>query len=132
VNYGYGDAGHDFLRASTPLAQNIITNPPYGNGLADRFVRQALALTAKTGGKVAMLLNLTSLCDPQRHHSFTKRPPERLYALDDCVCYPNGDPAFATRLTRSHRYVWAVWSQTPKVRTTFHWLTTAPYRAGCV
>ncbi|MEL6216351.1 MAG: hypothetical protein AAFQ99_11830, partial [Pseudomonadota bacterium] len=80
-----------------------VTNPPYGAGLADRFIRQSLAMTAETGGKVAMLLNLASLCDPQRHYSYIARPPARIYALDACVCYPNGDPSLAGPYTRRHR-----------------------------
>ncbi len=132
ADYGYGEAGRDFLKLERPLAKHIVTNPPYGAGLADRFIRQALAMTARTGGKVAMLLNLASLCDPCRHHSYMARPPARIYALDDCVCYPNGDPGLAGPYTRRHRYCWMVWDtlsvkQTPKVTTTFHWLSTAPY-----
>jgi hypothetical protein len=131
ADYGYGEAGRDFLKTEKPLAKHIITNPPYGAGLADRFIRQALAMTARTGGKVAMLLNLASLCDPCRHHSYMARPPVRIYALDQCVCYPNGDPALAGPYTRRHRYCWMVWEQTPRVTTTFHWLSTAPYaKAG--
>ena len=127
-DYDYGTGGIDFLGETRPRARHIVTNPPYGGGLADRFVRHALAMTAKTGGKVAMLLNLTSLCHPDRHHSFKRRPPVRIYALDDCVCYPEGDPALASRFTMQHRYCWLVWEQTPRVETAFHWLTTAPYR----
>lgn len=130
ADYGYGESGRDFLKAEVPLAKHILTNPPYGAGLADRFIRQALALTAKTGGKVAMLLNLASLCDPCRHYSFVARPPVRIYALDDCTCYPNGDPRLAGPYTRRHRYCWMVWEQIPKVTTTFHWLSTAPYAQG--
>jgi hypothetical protein len=127
-DYGYGTGGIDFLSETRVRAKHIVTNPPYGRGLADRFVRQALAITAKTGGKVAMLLNLSSLCHPDRHHSFMRRPPVRIYALDDCVCYPEGNPDLATRFTNTHRYCWLVWDQTPKVQTSFHWLTTAPHR----
>jgi hypothetical protein len=130
AEYGFGTSGHDFLKATKPLAKHIVTNPPYGAGLADRFVRQALSLTARTGGKVAMLLNLNSLCHPSRHHSFIVRPPARIYALDECVCYPNGEPSLATKHTHQHRYCWLVWEQTPKVTTTFHWLKTAPYAQG--
>jgi hypothetical protein len=61
-----GEIGGDDPVAEAPRAKHIVTNPPYGAGLADRFIRQALALTAKTGGKVAMLLNLASLCDNSR------------------------------------------------------------------
>ncbi|MBI1384721.1 MAG: hypothetical protein GC150_07420 [Rhizobiales bacterium] len=130
ADYGYGEPGLDFLGLEVPRAKHIVTNPPYGAGLADRFIRKALSLTARTGGKVAMLLNLASLCDPVRHYSYVARPPARIYALDDCVCYPNGDPDLAGPYTRRHRYCWMVWEQTPKVTTTFHWLSTAPHRAG--
>ena len=30
IDRGYGEGGHDFLKSTTPLAKNIITNPPYG------------------------------------------------------------------------------------------------------
>lgn len=61
---GYGIAGVDFLAADAPRATHIVTNPPYGDGLADRFVRKALELTAISGGKVAALLNISSLAQP--------------------------------------------------------------------
>ncbi len=64
--YGHGETGVDFLAQRMPLAKHIVTNPPYGRGLADRFVSRALALTRETGGKVAMLLNMASLCHPRR------------------------------------------------------------------
>ncbi len=49
---GYGAGGLDFLRETQPQAKRIVTNPPYGRGLGDAFVRKALALTAGTGGSV--------------------------------------------------------------------------------
>src|SRR4051812_23471416 len=36
--YGFGEGGVDFLKETRPRAKHIITNPPYGKGLADRFV----------------------------------------------------------------------------------------------
>jgi tRNA G10 N-methylase Trm11 len=30
IDRGYGAGGHNFLKSDTPLAKNIITNPPYG------------------------------------------------------------------------------------------------------
>ena len=30
INRGYGRGGQNFLKSTTPLARNIITNPPYG------------------------------------------------------------------------------------------------------
>ncbi len=46
-------------------AKHILTNPPYGRGLADAFVTHALALTKRTGGTVAMLLAIQSLAHPR-------------------------------------------------------------------
>lgn len=67
VAYGYGEAGRDFLAEERALAKHIITNPPYGRGLADAFAKHALKLTRETGGSVAMLMNLSGLCHPLRH-----------------------------------------------------------------
>jgi hypothetical protein len=83
-----------------------------------------------TGGTVAMLLNIASLCHPDRHGSFIRRPPARIWALDECVCYPNGDPAQATRTTYDHRYCWMIWVPDHSGPTGFGWLSTAPFRDG--
>jgi hypothetical protein len=64
--YGFGQPGIDFLAEERPRARHIVTNPPYGHGLADAFMLKALTLTRQTGGKVALLLNLASLCHPCR------------------------------------------------------------------
>jgi predicted RNA methylase len=130
--YGYGASGVDFLREAEPRARHIVTNPPYGSGLADRFVRKALAFARKTGGTVAMLLNMASLCHPRRTEWWRQAPPARLYAIDDIVCWPEDrygpPPAYFTK----HRYVWAVWTQdstSPRRPPTFWWLSGAGFRA---
>lgn len=127
TNHGYGEHAQDFLVASSPRARNIVTNPPYGRGLADQFVRQALRFCDTTCGKVAMLMNITSLCHPMRHDSFIRRPPSRIWALDDCVCFPNGDPRQATGATRTHRYCWLIWDPAHKAGTHMGWLSTAGF-----
>ncbi len=50
--------GEDFFDYSEMLldSKSIITNPPYSNGLAEKFIRHALKLTKPVSGKVAMLL----------------------------------------------------------------------------
>lgn len=125
---GYGAGRIDFLKQTKPLATNIITNPPYGFGLADQFVDHALALTAKTGGSVAMLLNLQSLCSPRRHWRFVEHPPAAIYALDHIVCWPHGDPKFASTRTASHRYAWLVWRPGHIGRPSFWWLSADDFR----
>lgn len=127
TDWGYGTSGLDFLSAEAPRGRNIVTNPPYGYGLADAFVRQALRFTAETGGRVAMLMNIASLCHPSRHGSFVRKPPSVIYALDDCICWPMGDPALATRRTLQHRYAWLIWDHAHVGPTTFRWLSTAPF-----
>ena len=129
ADWGYGTSGLDFLSAETPRGVNIVTNPPYGYGLADAFVRQALHFAAQTGGRVAMLMNIASLCHPSRHGSFVRKPPSVIYALDDCVCFPLGDPALASRYTLQHRYAWLIWDQGHEGETAFRWLSTAPFNS---
>ena len=127
ADYGHGKAGLDFLKTEIPRGKHIVTNPPYGNGLADQFIRKALQMTAITDGKVAMLLNLSSLAHPARHASWIKRPPARVYILDDCTCFPQGNPAEANRWTHTHRYYWAVWTSAPVASSELLWLSTGPY-----
>lgn len=130
ADHGYGRSGIDFLEQRLPRAKHIITNPPYGHGLGDAFVKKALWFAERTGGRVAMLLNIASLCHPDRHESFVRRPPSTIYALDRCVCFPNGEPAQATRQTYQHRYAWLIWEADPSSTAELRWLTTAPYRGA--
>jgi len=129
IDHGYGTSGLDFLTTEFPRAKSIVTNPPYGRGLADRFLNHALRLTAMTGGSVAMLLNITSLCHPLRHESFIRRPPRVIYGLDECVCCPSGNPRQATRRTFEHRYIWAIWDHQPVTQTAFCWLKASAFRS---
>ncbi len=66
VDYGYGIPRVDFLKETRPRARHIVTNPPYGSGLADAFITRSLAFMQETGGSVAMLLNLASLAHRSR------------------------------------------------------------------
>jgi len=127
--YGHGETGIDFLRERTARAKHIVTNPPYGWGLADRFVRRALTLTQQTGGKVAMLLNMASLCHPRRTAEWQQVPPARIYAVDDIVCWPEDRYGPPPPHFTKHRYVWAVWTPEHKGPPAFWWLSGAEFRA---
>ena len=98
--------------------------------VADRFIGHALKLTRQTGGSVAMLLNLASLCHPKRHAKFINTPPAAIYGLDRLVCYPNGNPREATIHTLDHRYCWMVWKPDHSGRPTFWWLSAEDFRKG--
>ena len=126
--WGFGQGGRDFLRETTPLARHIVTNPPYGRGLADAFVAHALKLARQTGGTVAMLLAIQSLAHPLRHVFWTGNPPAVIYALDECQCWPYGDPTRATTAIGRQRYVWVVWKPGHVGPTVFRWLSTRPFR----
>lgn len=129
IDRGYGAGGHNFLKSETPLAKNIITNPPYGtHGLGDAFVRRALIHARKTGGSVAMLLNLRSLCNPDRTPRFQRCPPTAIYALDDLTCWPEGKPVSRYARIAKQQYYWAVWHPGKVERPTFWWLATKPFR----
>lgn len=128
VPYGYGASGRDFLAEREPLAKHIVTNPPYGKGLADEFARHALDLTRETGGTVAMLMNIAGLCHPLRHDFYVRRPPAVIYALDACTCWPYGDPSRATTSIAKQRYCWIVWKPQHDGATHFRWLSTAPHK----
>lgn len=127
-DYGFGVAGVNFLHERRPRAKHIVTNPPYGRGLADRFVRRALAFTRETGGKVAMLLNMVSLCHPRRTEEWREMPPARLYAVDDIVCWPEDRYGPPPRYFTKHRYVWAVWTHDHEGPPAFWWLSGGEFR----
>jgi hypothetical protein len=56
---------------------------PYGRGLGDAFVKHAL--TRETGGTVAMLLNLPSLCPSDTSCGSTLRRPSSMRSTNSCT-----------------------------------------------
>ena len=129
IDRGYGTGGQNFLTSTMPLAKNIITNPPYGtHGLGDAFVRKALIHCRKTGGSVAMLLNLRSLCNPDRTGKFTKTPPAAIYALDELTCWPEGKPTSKNAQIAKQQYYWAVWKPGHTGAPKFWWLSTRKFQ----
>ena len=124
--YAAGASGIDFLKERTSRAKHIVTNPPYGHGLGDKFVRNALALTRGTGGKVAMLLNLASLCHPGRTAFWKDNPPARIYAIDDVFCWPDHVPRPNMKFF-TQRYCWAVWTHDHTGPSSFWWLASADF-----
>lgn len=135
IDYGYGIGGTDFLKEIRPRARHIVTNPPYGSGLADAFITKSLAFARETRGTVAMLLNLASLAHRTRTRWWREHPPARLYAIDDIVCWPAHRYGPAPQHFTKHRYFWAVWTPdhaeggaSSTRRPTFWWLSSAEFR----
>jgi hypothetical protein len=130
VDRGFGTPGIDFLKQTVPRAKHIVTNPPYGRGLADRFIQHALNLTAMTEGSVVMLLDLLSLCHPLRTDFFIEQPPAAIYGLDELLCLPNGQRNDAMAANPWRRYCWMVWKTGHTGRPSFWWLATKPFLAA--
>lgn len=128
AKYGFGIPGVDFLKETLPRARHIVTNPPYGYGLADAFIEQALRFAHTTRGTVAMLLNLSSLSHRRRTSWWKEKPPARLYAIDDIVCWPDHIYGPAPEYFTRHRYVWAVWTPNHRGPSAFWWLSAADFR----
>lgn len=125
-DWGYGFAGVNFLSEPRARAGHIITNPPYGRGLADAFILKALSLVPP-GGKVAMLLNLASLAHPARTPFWNSAPPARVWAIDSVVCWPDPERA-PPRHFSDQRYCWAVWEPQHNGPTVLGWLSAADFR----
>lgn len=130
MDYGYGEAGVDFLEQYSPRATHIVTNPPYGFGLADAFAIKALWLTQQTGGKVAFLLNLQSLCHVKRTRWWRANRPARIWMIDNIVCWPDARHGYgeAPRYFSKHRYCWVVWEAGHQGVTELDWLAGADFK----
>lgn len=127
-DFGYGTFNVNFLGERIPLAKHIVTNPPYGSGLADDFINHALRLARYSGGKVAMLLNLASLAHERRTREWRKIPPARIYAIDSVVCWPDPNRKPPKHFLQ-HRYFWAVWEQGHSGPASFWWLSARDFSA---
>jgi hypothetical protein len=129
IDRGFGASGIDFLKERTSRAKHIVTNPPYGSGLADRFIGRALILARQTSGKIAMLLDIASLCHPTRHARYVSAPPAAVYALDELVCVPHGNEGHIPSMRRAdRRYCWMVWKPDHLGPSRLWWLSTRPFR----
>ena len=127
VDRGFGTPGIDFLRQTVSRGKHIVTNPPYGRGLADRFMEHACKLTRATGGSVAMLFDLLSLCHPSRTEFLTTNPPAVIYGLDELVCLPNGKPNPNLVSKSWRRYCWMIWQPGHVGMPRFWWLRTSDF-----
>lgn len=99
--------GTDFLNRSKTWAGDLITNPPYRDGLADAFTTKALEVA---DGRVALLLELKFLTGEKRTRNlFWPNPPEiviihpgRIYFFEGA-----GDPI----KSQFFNHAWVVWPE---------------------
>ena len=75
-----------------------------------------------------MLLNLGSLAHPTRTDKWRTDPPAAIYAVDDLICWPNGERRQAGRVITEHRYCWVIWNSGHKGHPRFWWLKSSDFR----
>lgn len=122
---GYGVGGINFLAETTNRARHIVTNPPYGRGLTDQFIRHALRLAMPVNGSVAMLVDLAGLAHPIRTGLYTANPPAAVYVLDELLCRPHGRiPTFAAE----QRFCWVVWKPGHVGKASMGWLSPGRFK----
>ena len=100
-DYGYGEAGRDFLLEWEPRAPNIATNPAFA--WAQEFIERALLLTRPEHGaneprKVAMLLRLAFLEGRERGRWFKSLAADaqglaRVWVMSARVPFQKGERA---------------------------------------
>jgi hypothetical protein len=102
------DGGFDYLQTKEVWNGDVVTNPPYHNGMAEAFVAHALA---KSTGKVAMLLQSGFLFGSRRTRELLAPfPPSQVIAVPWRILFHIGD---SDRVIRSQAYnhVWVVWDR---------------------
>lgn len=111
---GYGEAGHDFLKAHRS-ARNIVTNPPYNS--AEGFVAAGIR---QAKHKFALLLRLAFLEGANRNRTiFTRCPPARVWVFSERITfYPAGAERKGSGTTA---YAWFVWDKDAPSRTELKW-----------
>lgn len=106
-NQGYGRSGVDFLAQTglpDPRVRCIITNPPYVDGMAEKFVRHALKLMQPVRGQVAMFLRNEFDCGKNRMDLFSMPPFHKKIVVTKRPRWIEGSTG-----SPRHNYAWFIW-----------------------
>lgn len=115
-DWGYGSNGIDYLMETKPLADNIVTNPPYT--LAQDFIQHAIDLGIK---KHCWFLRLAFLAGAKRFNSlYAPNPPARVYVVSKRPTLWRGDEEPTGSGTTD--YAWFVWCDKHKGETELDWI----------
>jgi hypothetical protein len=128
IDRGYGEGDRDFLMEWTPLAPNIVTNPPFR--WAKEFIERALLLTRPRmlvrGGstrKVALFLRLAFLEGQDRGRWLPTTPLARVWIMSRRVPIAKGRmPAKDEEGGGVIAFAWFVWEHGHKGPPTIGWL----------
>jgi len=125
-DYGYGQAGADFLSyEGQGLGEAIITNPPFKH--AQAFIEKALSLPRVQ--KVAMFLRLAFLEGQKRKTLFESTPLKTVYIMSRRVPMQRGRLAVEGDTQGPLAFAWFVWERgiDPDADTTIKWLDWKEY-----
>jgi hypothetical protein len=102
---GYGVSPCDFLKTTSSLAPNIVTNPPFK--LANQFAETAIASATS---KVALLVKLAFLEGAARAELFRRKPPARVWVFSKRVTFkqPGDTGAGGSGMMA---FCWVVWDR---------------------
>ncbi|MGF9694719.1 hypothetical protein AAIH46_18005 [Rhizobium sp. 0TCS1.26] len=104
----------DFLLsvAGDTVGDDIVTNPPYGKHILNRFV--AHALREHKPRKMALLLNLNFMCgctDPDRLYAMQENPPSRIYVFTRRLPMMHQDGWDGEEASSQMNTAWFVWER---------------------
>lgn len=100
---------HDFFKRVKRWRGDIVTNPPYRDGLAERFTRHALKLA---DGRVAMLMQSGFLWGDKRATGlYADCPPEKVIVIPERIYFfAAGKPI----TSQFFNHAWLVWPERKK------------------
>ena len=109
----------DYLEHEERWDGDVVTNPPYHDGMAENFVVHALYHSM---GKVAMLLQSGFLFGRERTNSLRTCPPAVIISVPWRIRFHIGGTDQLIR-SQAYNHVWAVWptmdKRLPTLRTEF-------------
>ncbi len=117
VDRSFGLARIDFLMEMRPLAQNIITNPPFK--LSAAFVRQAVKLPSR---KAALLLRLACLEGAERGEIYDSTPLARVWVFRKRLSLQRGRQATSDDNSGMVALAWFVWDHQHTGKPTLGWI----------
>lgn len=116
-DYGYGEAGIDFLKVDTKEKIDIVTNPPYKHGL--EFVYQC---KEKSKDKFALLLKTVFLEGITRYDMFNDAEFPLKVVYQFCQRVPIYKNGIKTKNSGLIAYAWFVWDRNYSGRPTIEWI----------
>lgn len=103
IDRGYGIGGVDFLKQEEVFAGDIITNPPFNQGL--EFVQHALSLV-NNGNKVFMFLKLCFLEGQKRRKLFDTKQLRCVYVSSKRMSCANNGEFGKYKVSSAIAYAW--------------------------